>query len=117
MEKKECKDKGRKRYYVYRRELRNIGRESLKVSPQALDQSNKVPLKEANSWSSELSMSSNVLLFRSLQRHHIKHYGAKFQMLDKCFPGQFHQSNKGSITDLGKTQENPKDLNTKLHNR
>ena len=59
----------------------------------------------------------HVLLFRSLQRHHIKHKGAKFQMLDKCFPGQFYQPNRVSATDLGKTQENPKDLNTKLHNR
>ena len=102
---------------MHKRELRNIGRESLEVSLQALDQSNKVPLKEAKSWSSELSMSSNVLLFHSLQRHHIKHNGAKFQMLDKCFPGQFHQPNRVSATDLGKTQENPKDLNTKLYNQ
>ena len=29
-------------------ELRNIGRESLEVSPQALDQSKSEPLKEAN---------------------------------------------------------------------
>ena len=35
------------------------------MSPQALDQSNREPLKEANNWSSELSMSSKVLLFRS----------------------------------------------------
>ena len=95
----------------------NIGRESLEVSLQALDQSNKVLLKEAKSWSSELSMSSNVLLFCSLQRHHIKHNGTKFQILDKCFLGQFHQPNGVSTTDLSKTQENPKDLNTKLHNR
>ena len=116
-EKKEYKDKERKRYQVHRRELRNIGRESLEVILQALDQSNKVPLKEANSWSSELSMSSYVLLFRSFQRHHIKHNEAKFQMLNECFPGQFHQPNRVSATNLGKTQENPKDLNTKLHNQ
>ena len=54
--KKECKDKEKERYKVQRRELRNIGRESLEVSPHALDQSNKVPLKEAKSWSSELSI-------------------------------------------------------------
>ena len=35
------------------------------MSPQALDQSNREPLKEANNWSSELSMSSKVLLFCS----------------------------------------------------
>ena len=98
------------------RELRNIGRESVEVSPQALDQSNREPLKEANSWSSELSMSSNVLQFHSLQRHHIKHKEAKFQMLNKCFPGQFHQPKRVSATVLGRTHEIPKDLNTKLHN-
>ena len=38
-----------------------MGRESLEVSLQALDQSKREPLKEANNWSSELSMSSNVL--------------------------------------------------------
>ena len=69
---------------MQRRELRNIG-ESLEVIPQALDQSNKEPLKAANNWSSKLSKSSKVLQFRSLQRHHIKHKGARFQMLDECF--------------------------------
>ena len=93
-----------------------MGRESLEVSLQALDQSKREPLKEANNWLSELSMSSNVLQFRSLHRHHIKHSRAKFQMIDECFPGQFHQPKRVSATDLGKTQEIPKDLNTKLHN-
>ena len=101
-EKKERKEKEKERYWVQRRELRNIGRESLEVSPHALDQSNKVPLKEANSWSSELSMSSNVLLFRSLQRHHVKHNGAKFQMLDEYFPSQFHQPKRVSAIDFGR---------------
>ena len=94
-----------------------MGRESLEVSPQVLAQSKKEPLKEANNWSSELSMSSNVLQFRSLHRHHIKHNEAKFQMLDNCFPGHFHQPKRVSAIDLGKTQEIPKDLNTKLHNQ
>ena len=48
-EKIECKGKERKRNQVHKRELRNIGRESLEVSLQVLDQSNKVPLKEAKS--------------------------------------------------------------------
>ena len=56
------------------------------MSPQALDQSKREPLKEANNWSSKLFMSSNVLQFLSLHKHHIKHRGAKFQILDKCFP-------------------------------
>ena len=38
-------------------------------------------------------------------------------MLDKYFPGQFHQPKRVPATNLGKTQEIPKDLNTKLHNR
>ena len=110
-EREKRKKKGKDTNYT--RELRNKGNESLEVNPQALDQSNREPPKEANSWSSELSMSSHVLLFRSLQRQHIKHNGAKFQMLDACFPGQFHQPNRVTATDLGKTQEIPKDLNTK----
>ena len=80
-----------------------MGRESLEVSLQALDQSKREPLKEANNWSSELSMSSNVLQFHSLHRHHIKHSEAKFQMLDECFLGQFHQPKGVSAIDLGKT--------------
>ena len=35
-------------------------------------------------------------------------------MLDTCFPGQFHQPNRVSATDLGKTQKIPKDLNTSI---
>ena len=37
-------------------------------------------------------------------------------MLDECFLGQFHQPKRVSATVLGKTHENPKNLNTKLHN-
>ena len=33
---------------MQRRELKNIGRESLEMIPQALDQSKREPLKEAN---------------------------------------------------------------------
>ena len=116
-ENKEKKEKRKEKILIKQSELRNIGRESLEVSSQALDQSNRKPLKEANSRSSELFKSSKVLLFHSLQRHHIKHNGAKFQILDKCFPCQFYHPKRVSATDLGKTQETPKDLNTKLHNR
>ena len=62
-------------------------------------------------------MSSNVLQFRSLHKHHITQSEAKFQILDECFQSQSHQPKRVSTTDLGKTQEIPKDLNTKLHNR
>ena len=48
--------------------------------------------------------------------HHISHNRAKFQMLEGCFPDQFHQSKRVSATDLGKAHEIPKDLKTKLHN-
>ena len=65
------------------------------MSPQALDESKSGPLKEANNWSSELSMSSNVLQFRSLHRHHIKHNGAKFQILDECFDTNFDVGSLG----------------------
>ena len=34
-------------------------------------------------------------------------------MLEECFPNQFHQSKSVSATDLGKTQEIPKDLKTR----
>ena len=70
------------------------GRESLVVSPQARDQSKRVPLKEASIWSPELSKSSTVRRFRSFQIRQEMHNGTKFQMLDKCFPNQFHQPKK-----------------------
>ena len=75
------KSKNHKKDINYKeRELRNRGRESLDVSPQALAQSNREPKKRASSWSLDLSKSSNVLLLRSFQIHHIKHNGTKFQM-------------------------------------
>ena len=86
------------------------------MSPQALDQSKRESLKEASNWSSDLSMSSKVRQFRSLQIHHIRHNEAKFQMLEECFPNQFRQPKSVSATNLGQTQEIPKDLKTKLHN-
>ena len=55
-------------------------RESLDVSPQALAQSKREPEKRASIWSSDLSKSSNVCRLRSLQIHHIRHNGTKFQM-------------------------------------
>ena len=44
-------------------------------------------------------MSSKVCQFRSLQIHHIRHNRAKFQMLEECFPNQFHQPNSISWQD------------------
>ena len=76
----------------------NKGRESLDVSPQAQDQSNRDPLKKASSWSPDLSMSSKVCRLCSLHIHHIKHNGTKFQILDERFPNQFHQSKRTSDT-------------------
>ena len=87
------------------------------MSPQALDQSNKEPLKEASSWSHKPSMSLKVLQLRSLQIHHIKHNGIEFQMVDECFPSQFHPPKRISETVHGKTHGTPNDLKTKLHNR
>ena len=116
-EKKEKKEKRKEKILITQERAKEHRERITRCESQFLEQSNREPLKEANSWLAELSISSNVLLFRSLQRHHIKHNGAKFQMLDKCFRGQFHQPNRVSATDLGRTQENPKDLNIKLHNR
>ena len=64
------------------REQMNEGRESLDVSPQAWDQSNRDLLKEASKWSLELSKSSKVRWLHSFQRDHNKYNGAKFQMSD-----------------------------------
>ena len=93
------------------------GRESLDVSPQARDQSKRVPLKEACIWSPELSKSSKVLRFRSFQIHQRMHNGTKFQIWDECFPSQFHQPKSKSRIDLDIAQDKPKVINTKLHNR
>ena len=38
-------------------------------------------------------------------------------MLYECFPNQFHQPKRLATTDLDKTREIPKDLNTRLHNQ
>ena len=73
-------------------------------------------LKEVSNWSMELSKSSNIRLLRSFHRHHNKHNGTKFQMLDECFPNQFHQPKRKLGTVLGRTHEIRKDLRTKLHN-
>ena len=99
-----------------RRELRNKGIESLVVSPQALAQSKRELEKRASNWSSNLSKSSNVRRLRSLQIHHIKHSGTRFQMEDS-FPSQFHQLNRKSLTIQEGTQEIPKILKTKHHSR
>ena len=92
------------------------GRESLVVSPQARDQSKRVPLKEASIWFSELSKSSKVRRFRSFQIHQKMHNGTKFHIWDECFPNQFHQPKSKSGIDLGTTQDRSKVIKTKLHN-
>ena len=97
------------------RELRKRGRESLDVSPQALAQSNGELEKRVSIWSSNLSKSSNVRQLRSFQIHHIKHNETKFQMLDKCFPNQFHQLKGKSDTVHEGTHEIPKIRKTKHH--
>ena len=69
--------------------------------PVSCDQSNREPLKEASSWSSELSTSS-IHLLRSLHVHHINHNRTKFQMSDECFPNQFHQPKEDQVPFLVK---------------
>ena len=98
-------------------ELRNKGIDSLDVSHQTLDQSKREPMKKASNWSSDLSKSSKVHGLHYLQIHHIKHNKAKFQMLEECFPNQFHQRNKKSATNLERTHEIPKVTKTKFHKR
>ena len=98
-------------------EQRKEGRESLDVSPQARDQSKRVPLKEASIWSPVLSKSSKVLRFRSFQIHHRMHNGTRFQIWDEYFPSQFHQPKSKPGIDLDITHDKPKVINTKLHNR
>ena len=77
---KDGKAKTKKDINYKERELRNRGKESLDVSPQALTQLNREPEKRASNWSSDLSKSSNVRRLRSFQIHHIKHNETKFQM-------------------------------------
>ena len=115
--KKESKNKKKKNINYKERELRKRGRESLDVSPQALAQSNRELEKRVSIWSSNLSKSSNVRQLRSFQIHHIKHNETKFQMLDKCFPNQFHQLKRKFDTVHEGTHEIPKIRKTKHHNR
>ena len=115
---KKKKQKTKTRNINYKeRELRKRGRKSLDVSPQALAQSNRELEKRASIWSSNLSKSSNVCQLRSFQIHHIKHNGTKFQMLDECFPNQFHQLKRKSDTVHEETHEIPKVRKTKHHNQ
>ena len=80
------------------------------------DQSNREPLKEASSWSSELSTSSNIYLLRSLHVHHINHNRTKFQMSDECFPNQFHQPKEDQVPFLVKPTDSQRIEKTKHHN-
>ena len=64
----------------------NIGRESLVVSFWTQDQLDEEPTKEARSWFAELSTSSNMQWLCSLQMHHIKHNGVKFQYQMRVSP-------------------------------
>ena len=54
------------------------------MSPQPQDQSNKEPLKEAAGYPNYPH--SQTSAYYSLQIHHIKHNGKKFQMSKECFP-------------------------------
>ena len=84
--------------------------------PVSCDQSNREPLKEASSWSSELSTSSNIHLLCSLHVHHINHNRTKFQMSDECFPNQFHQPKEDQVPFLVKPTDSQRIEKTKHHN-
>ena len=80
------------------------------------DQSNKEPLKEASSWSSKLSTSSNIHLLHSLHVHHINRNKTKFQMYDECFPNQFHQPKEDQVPFLVKPTGSQRIEKKKHHN-
>ena len=114
---KETKRKNKKALITEKKrakEKRNRVTRSESPSPSPIK---REPAKRASSWSSDLSKSSNVSQLRSLQMHHIKHSGTRFQMLDECYPNQFHHLNRQSCTIREGTQEIPKVLKTKHHCR
>ena len=96
---------------------KNIGSDSLDVSPQTRDQSNKVPIKDSRIFSLKHSIFSKVRLLLSLQIYHINHNGVQFQISEECFPNQFPHPSKRSFTLSGITHATPKDLKTKFHNQ
>ena len=75
------KQKNKKEALITKKERAKEQRERItRCESQVLDQSKRDLQKRASNWSSNLSMSSKVRRLRSLQIHHIKHNGTKFQM-------------------------------------
>ena len=79
-------------------ERRNLEMEIRCVKPQILLHLNKVPTSIGFKRSIDLTISSKVRLLRSRQIKHIKKAGTIFQILEECFPGQFHQPKRREVT-------------------
>ena len=68
------------------------------VKPQILDYWNKVPISKDFKTSANLTVSSIVWVFCSYQINHIRQAGTIFQILEKCFPSQFHHPKRREAT-------------------
>ena len=113
--KKEEAENKNKKHKLQRKRAKEKRKRVTRCESPSLSQSNRELEKRASIWSSNLSKSSNVHQLRSFQIHHIKHNGTKFQMLDECFPNQFHQLKRKFDTVHEGTHEIPKIRKTKHH--
>ena len=96
-------------------ERRNLEMEIRCVKPQILLHLNKVPTSIGFKRSMDLTVSSKLRLLRSHQINHIIPAGTIFQILDKCFLGQFHQPKRREVTVLGITHWIPNIKKPSLH--
>ena len=108
-----------KRIQVPQEEIRIEGRNSEMeihcVKPQILLHLNKVPTSIGFKRSIDLTISSKVRLLRSRQINLIKQARTIFQILEECFPSQFHQPKRREATVLGITHWIPKKLHSTRH--
>ena len=84
------------------------------VKSQIRDHSNKVPTSKDFKRSTDLLISSNVRVFRSLQINHIKQVGM-FQTLEECFPKQFIHAKRREAIVLSITHWISNMKKTSLH--
>ena len=84
------------------------------VKSQIRDHSNKVPTSKDFKRSTNLSISSNVRVFRSFQINHIKQAGM-FQTLEECFPKQFIHAKRREAIVLSITHWISNMKKTSLH--
>ena len=87
--------------------------EHVKILPTTDIQSNKVLKKNSFRFDKDHSELSNHWSFLSLQRYHIKQWGAAIQMTPfRCWPNLPCQQACKSVTILGIAQRTPNDPNT-----